>query len=86
MKTIKDLKLQLEPSNKIICYMCHLSSNCGGCCKKCQDECNGGEQICMIGHVGQYDRWQAWKNIIADPDIGTWEFTESQDDYANKNN
>jgi len=67
MKTTEELKLQLEPSGEEICRMCHLSSNCAGCCKKCQHKCNS-EQVCMIGQTGQYDRWQTWKRIVADTD------------------
>jgi len=43
--------------------MCHFSSDCSGCCLKCQDKCNS-EQVCMQGQPGQFERLQSWHNLI----------------------
>ncbi len=52
-----------EPTNKEICMMCHLSSECDGCCKTCKNKCNG-HQVCQIGVDGQADRLAAWMSIV----------------------
>ena len=47
------------------CIMCHLSSECGGCCQKCKkDGCHG--QLCSQpgrDHMGQ--RWETWIYIVS---------------------
>ena len=58
-----------EPNNKEICIMCHLSSTCDKCCKKCEEGCNS-HQICHIGIGKQADRLAAWKAIVG---IDHWE-------------
>lgn len=51
------------------CIMCHLSSECGGCCAKCRAEGMNGTcygQNCSIPsreHDGQ--RWDAWIHLLA---------------------
>lgn len=52
-----------EPTNKEICMMCHFSSECGKCCKICNDQCNG-KQHCQIGVSGQADRLGSWMDIV----------------------
>jgi hypothetical protein len=52
-----------EPTNKEICMMCHFSSECGKCCKSCNDQCNE-KQHCQIGVNGQADRLVSWMDIV----------------------
>lgn len=51
------------------CIMCHLSSECDGCCLKCKAEGKNGScygQSCSQpgrDHMGQ--RWETWIYIVA---------------------
>lgn len=51
------------------CIMCHLSSECGGCCNKCRAEGRNGScygQVCsQPNREHQGMRWNAWMNIVA---------------------
>jgi hypothetical protein len=62
---MKQLTIPFEPTNTDICMMCHASSECLECCKKCKKKCNGG-QICMIGMPLELDRYEAWINLLND--------------------
>jgi hypothetical protein len=57
-----------EPTNKDICMMCHLSSECGGCCKTCKNKCNSC-QVCQIGVQWQAERLAAWLKIVEDEEM-----------------
>lgn len=53
-------------SREQACILCHLSSECGGCCAKCsqQNGCSG--QVCAQPRRdidGQ--RWDAWMHLVA---------------------
>lgn len=56
-------------SKKQACILCHLSSECTGCCVKCKAENKNGTcygQNCSLltrEHDGQ--RWDAWMHIVA---------------------
>lgn len=54
------LKIRFEPTDKEVCWMCHLSSGCLKCCKICNARCNAG-QFCMIGVNNQSDRFESWR-------------------------
>lgn len=54
-----------------ICYMCHLSANCGECCMICKDQCNS-KQSCMLGKPHQAERWEGLQDIINDPEMENW--------------
>jgi len=58
-----ELGLELEATPEEICMMCHFSSECDGCCKRCENFCNS-EQTCMQGKKGQFQRLQSWMSII----------------------
>ena len=51
------------------CIMCHLSSECGGCCVKCRASGRNGTcygQNCSL-HTMERDgkRWEAWMYLVA---------------------
>lgn len=56
-------------SREQACILCHLSSECGGCCVKCKAEGKSGTcygQECSLpsrDHDGQ--RWDAWMHIVS---------------------
>lgn len=65
---MNELDLKIEPTIEQLCLMCHLSSECGDCCKKCNNPCNSG-QICQIGTKENADRWSAYINIIKEIEL-----------------
>lgn len=45
------------------CFMCHLSSECAGCCRKCH-KCTG--QACSQENLEtQQSRWDTWMYLVA---------------------
>jgi hypothetical protein len=60
----EQLELNLIPTKEQICLMCHLSSECLECCKKCKKNCSG--QVCGLkcNPENEIGRWQAWRHII----------------------
>lgn len=70
---MKETQLSLDMdygiSKEQACILCHLSSECEGCCVKCMAEnkngsCNG--QSCSLPfkeHEGQ--RWDSWMYIVS---------------------
>lgn len=47
-----------------ICTMCHWSSGCDKCCKKCTDTCNAGQSCGLEQKLeDQQERWNAWNYI-----------------------
>jgi len=63
MSGLDQLTLGFEPTEKQVCWMCHLSSGCKGCCKKCRNSCNAS-QHCMQSRPHQADRLDAWMRIV----------------------
>lgn len=63
------LNMQYGISKEQACILCHLSSECAGCCIKCKAEgrnnsCSG--QDCSLPYrefEGQ--RWDTWMNLVA---------------------
>ncbi len=49
------------------CMMCHFSSECEGCCKICQKDCNV-RQVCSLPDdpIDSIPRLQAWRSIVKD--------------------
>jgi hypothetical protein len=65
MKKRKD-KIMTEPTKDEICLMCHLSSECSGCCHYlCKNSC-ASAQVCMQDAIEQESRLDAWIHIIED--------------------
>lgn len=70
---MKETQLSLDMdygiSKEQACILCHLSSECEGCCVKCKAENKNGScygQICsqpQREHEGQ--RWDAWMHIVS---------------------
>lgn len=57
-------------SREQACILCHLSSECAGCCVDCtaegmNDGCNGRQECTLPsrGHNGQ--RWETWMYLVA---------------------
>lgn len=50
------------------CTLCHLSANCGGCCKFCQSKggiCNNSAQECsQVNLESQGLRWNTWMYLV----------------------
>lgn len=47
------------------CILCHLSSECGGCCASCHERCSNSSQLCsrpMRDVEGS--RWNSWMYLI----------------------
>lgn len=61
----KELNIQYIPTIKQVCMLCHFSSECGGCCKKCIDPCNAG-QVCGLEEPveNHSDRFAAWVSLV----------------------
>ena len=57
------MKRKRKPTKEEICIMCHLSSECDGCCKKCKQTCNA-KQYCGNDGTDQTERLQAWTEIV----------------------
>lgn len=63
------LCLEYGVTREQACAMCHLSSECGGCCARCRAEGRSGTchgQACSLpsrGHDGQ--RWETWLFVVA---------------------
>lgn len=60
-----ELNFQYGISREQACILCHLSSECGGCCRKCtKNDCNG--QLCSQASRN-YDgkRWDTWMHLIS---------------------
>jgi len=65
-------ELKIEPTSKEVCWMCHLSSKCSGCCKACTHQCNA-RQVCVIGVDKQSDRIASWIEIMrSTPSYGAY--------------
>lgn len=68
-ETQLSLNLDYGISKEQACILCHLSSECAGCCVKCKAENKSGTcqgQNCSIpsrDHDGQ--RWNAWMHIVS---------------------
>jgi hypothetical protein len=58
-----EFDLKSEPTTQQVCMMCHFSSECKGCCKRCTSKCNSS-QICQKGVPGQSERLDTWLDII----------------------
>jgi hypothetical protein len=60
-----ELNLNIVPSNKELCMMCHLSSECLSCCKFCNEKCNSC-QVCgfTLEKTDMCNRLDGWYNII----------------------
>ena len=57
-------------SREQACILCHLSSECGGCCSKCdhQNGCHG--QLCSLPSRNiEGQRWDAWMRLLASTDM-----------------
>ena len=69
-------------SSEAICMMCHLSSECSGCCRVCKKkQCNGGRQLCLINDKGQLARLESWKYIV----VTTDRYAEMYKTFCGKN-
>ncbi|MBR4828196.1 MAG: hypothetical protein IKZ92_00120 [Muribaculaceae bacterium] len=47
------------------CIMCHLSSECGGCCAKCSNNTCGGQVCSQSGKDTDGNRWDAWMHLVS---------------------
>lgn len=60
----KQLAFDFEVTAEQACIMCHLSSECSGCCRKCIEDGKNGScnsrQLCTQGSLEQSKRWNAW--------------------------
>lgn len=65
-----EIELQIIPTSKQICMMCHLSTECTGCCKKCTHQCNGcqkcGHESSAESHI---ERLETWISIVKHPEM-----------------
>ncbi len=50
-----------------VCWMCHMSSGCDRCCKKCDDGCNV-KQLCGLELDRGIARLKSWRKISSEID------------------
>lgn len=64
---IEQYRIAFIPTDSEICLMCHLSTECRGCCLVCrhQKTC-ASAQLCAFESDRQIEttRWEAWMSII----------------------
>lgn len=60
----EQLSIDFGVTDEQSCIMCHLSSNCAGCCKKCRNpSCSG--QMCSIPFAkDETARWNTWMYLV----------------------
>ena len=46
------------------CIMCHLSSECGGCCAKCNSNTCSGQVCSQPTKDTDGDRWSTWMHLV----------------------
>lgn len=69
MKTGSQLAFDFGITPEQACILCHLSSECTGCCLKCIKVNNGGS--CQGQNCSQHDllsqtkRWDTWMTLVA---------------------
>ncbi len=57
----KQLIIDFPVTRPDICTMCHWSSDCDGCCKKCKDQCNAMQRCGLEEKMeDQQERWNTW--------------------------
>ena len=63
------LNLEYGISREQACILCHLSSECDGCCVKCKAENKNGScygQICsQPSRVHDGSRWDTWMYLVS---------------------
>lgn len=53
------------PTRADICLMCHYSSECGDCCNKCVNTCNGKQRCGLKENPENHiDRMKSWIQIV----------------------
>ena len=64
----KQLGLPLGVTPEQACIMCHLSAECGGCCRECAargKSCSNNAQLCsQEGLESQGPRWDSWMELV----------------------
>ena len=64
----KQLSLPLGVTPEQACIMCHLSAECGGCCRECAacgKSCSNSAQLCsQEGLESQGPRWESWIALV----------------------
>ena len=62
------LRLPLGVTPEQACIMCHLSSECGGCCRECAARgktCSNLAQLCSREDMeSQGPRWDSWIALV----------------------
>lgn len=59
----RQLEFDFGVTDEQACIMCHLSSGCPGCCRKC-NKCGG--QMCSLPFVEhEKARWDTWMHLVA---------------------
>lgn len=67
LKMEEQLSFDFAVTPEMSCIMCHLSSECHGCCRKCTTKCSNTAQNCSLPRA-QYDlhRWRTWIALVRD--------------------
>ncbi len=59
----KQLEFDFGVTEEQACIMCHLSSECEGCCARCKGEC---AQKCSLPFIAtEKSRWDTWMHLVA---------------------
>ena len=62
----KQLSFDFAVTPEMSCIMCHLSSECNGCCRKCAKPC-GAMQNCSLPYAqNELPRWHTWVALVRD--------------------
>lgn len=66
---VKQLSLNFGVTPEQSCIMCHLASECSGCCNKCIAEgrpCSNSMQSCSRPNAAfEQNRWDNWLYLVA---------------------
>lgn len=65
MKT-KELELDFVygVTREMSCVMCHLSSECEGCCVTCKNPCGGCQRCSQPDRDHEYSRFTTWMHLV----------------------
>ncbi len=58
-----ELGLVYGVTREMACIMCHLSSECEGCCLKCDKPC-GGQTCSQPTRDHEYNRFMTWMYLV----------------------
>ena len=62
-----DVSCKITPAEQI-CMLCHLSSECDNCCRRCSEECNAGQACMLPDPEGQSERLDTWRYLVKEAD------------------